>query len=242
MGVWISLVTKQINSPSHSIPQPQWDCLKEILRVKLWTVHKKNSRFHQAEQGFAFSWVFFGLICFFWNETFIGLHFAHLRNISWDGNVQLPTWHCLDLQCQNIYTWLWGLSCHREQCCCSGTCSSFHYRRGPGPRWAQSAASLLSAECDLLAWGPGTLCPQKGCSAETWQAHLGGHGHTAHLCSSCPWSSRYTRGCWHLPCAVLVLCKHEPLFLSLLLESLTLNFAERKTKPVFLIQCDRHDH
>lgn len=161
---------------------------------------------------------------FSWNEAFLVLHFVHLRNISWDRNVQLPTWHCLDLHCQSIYTWPWGLSWHRDQCCCSGTCS-FHYSRGPGPKGAHSAASLLGAEWDLFVSGPGTLCPKKRCSAETRWAHLGGHGQIAHLPSSCPCCSRYTHRCWHF--------QHEPLFLLFPFESLTFNSAERKNTLCF---------
>lgn len=149
-------------------------------------VHKKILRFHPAEQKFAFAWALFGLLCLSQNETYFDLHKVHFRNTIWDRNFHLPTWHCLDLHYQSIYTWLWGLLCYRQQSCCSGTCSNFHCSTGQGQSGTFPSEPL------------GPYIPQKGCSAET-QPHLGG---SSPLPSTCPRSLRYTCGCWHL----LVLC------------------------------------
>lgn len=176
---------------------------KEILRGKLWVVHP-------AEQKFAFASVLFGLLCLSQSETLIGLHKAHFRKTIWDRNFQLPTWHCLDLHCQSIYSWLWGLLYYRQQSCCSGTFSNFH-------------CSTAQAKGRVAPSQPWERVPKKGCSAET-QPHLGGHSSFAqHL------SSLLEVHLWLLtpPCSVLDLCNHEPVFLLLLFESLT-----------FHIQCD----
>lgn len=153
-----------------------------------WVVHKKILRFHAAEQKFAFARALFGLLCLSQNETLIGLHKLHFRNTIWDRNLQLPTWHCFDLHCQSIYTWLWGLLCYRQQSCCSGTRSNFHCST------AQARGRVVPSH--LRPWEP--VSPKKGAllrPTHTWEG-------TAPLPSSCPHSMRYTCGCWHL----LVLC------------------------------------
>lgn len=175
-------------------------------------VHQKTLRFHPAEQKFTFAWVPFGLLCLSQNETLISLHKVHFRNTIWDKNFQLPTWHCLDLHCQSIYTWLRGFLCYRQQSCCSGTCSNFHCSTGQGQSGTFPPEALRPC------------VPKKGCSAET-QPHLGGLSSFAqHL------SSLLEVPLWLLTpsCSVLSLCNHEPVFLSLLFESL-----------MFHIQCDR---
>lgn len=135
-------------------------------------VPQKNSEFHQAEQGFAFVWLPFGLIwgralvitrmklplvsilspCFPSQKCFLrrqctASHLALLRS-SLPEHLQLTMEASHAQRALPLLRYLWQLALWQR------------------PR-TKAAASLPWTEWDLLVSGSWTPCPWEGCSAET---------------------------------------------------------------------------
>lgn len=158
MGVWTSSVAKQINPPSHVIPQPQWDCLKEILGGKLWMVHQKKKKIKvssgRAGIYLCMSALWPDLFFLVWNFRWSPFCPSQKYFLRWKCSAPhlallrspLPEhWHSAmgALMPQRAVL----LLRHLQQL-------PLHQR--PRPKGPHSAVSLLGAERDLIVSGPRT--------------------------------------------------------------------------------------